>query len=345
MVFTYSRTSMSPSSLEQLASRFAEMATQRAVGLPVSAASYEELMLTCVRSGHGLAAYRLMEEAAAEGIRYGSFSQTARELLEDKLPPEAETLMMGPDAETLDLDLDATGSGKSGDEILQMDDPPRLWGASPQLVHSFDCSEGGGELSAAWEAVAAGDGPVLLRGVGSGWSALRVWRLPHLSQSVRRAMVRVAPSTAVTFCRESHPAVRAGEVPAPSRTVIMDVAEFSDRLHAGRRGRPPLLYGEDERVYLQALASPALMGEIDLCFLPEPVRDENEGRACGRLWASAPGTVSPLHFDETDSYLCQVGETGVPQSASGKAALMRRRTAEAAGAAGAPGVARGQAVS
>lgn len=26
----------------------------------------------------------------------------------------------------------------------------------------------------------------------------------------------------------------------------------------------------------------------------------------GRLWVSSPGTVSPLHYDETDSYLCQV---------------------------------------
>jgi ribosomal protein L16 Arg81 hydroxylase len=26
----------------------------------------------------------------------------------------------------------------------------------------------------------------------------------------------------------------------------------------------------------------------------------------GRLWVSAPGTVSPLHYDLTDSYLCQV---------------------------------------
>jgi hypothetical protein len=261
-----------------------------------------------------------MEEAAADGIRYGCFSQTARELLEDKLPPEAETLSTERDAVTLDLDLDAAGQGPSGDEILQVDALPRLWFASPQLVRSFDCSEGGGELSKAWEAIAAGDGPVLLRGVGSGWNALEAWRLPRLSQSVRRAMVRVAPSTSVTVCRESHPAVRAGEVTAPSRTVVMDVAEFYDRLHVGRRGRPPLLYGEEERVYLQALASPSLMGEIDLCFLPEPVREENEGRACGRLWVSAPGTVSPLHFDETDSYLCQVRAAGPPQSASGKGA-------------------------
>jgi hypothetical protein len=319
---------MSPFSVDQLANGFAEMSTQRAAGLPVSAASYEELMLICVHSGRGLAAYRLMEEAAADGIRLGSFSETARELLEGKLPPEAETFTTELDAEALDLDLEATGWITPGGETLHVDTPPRLWCSSPQPVRSFDCSAGGGELSAAWTAIAAGDGPVLLRGVGSDWSALEAWRLPRLSQALRRAMVRVAPSAAVTFCRESHPAVRAGEVAAPSRTVIMSFDEFSDRLLTSRRGRPPLLYGEDERVYLQALAPPALMGEVDLCFLPDPVREENEGRACGRLWVAAPGTVSPLHYDETDSYLCQVRERPLapgwvglrPQQAGGLAA-------------------------
>ena len=37
----------------------------------------------------------------------------------------------------------------------------------------------------------------------------------------------------------------------------------------------------------------------------------SEGGAAvlGRLWVSAPGTVSPLHYDLTDSYLCQVRGT------------------------------------
>jgi len=289
---------MSPvAPLDQLAHGFAEMAMQRAAGLAVSAESYEELMITCVQAGHGMAAYRLMEEASSDGFRYGAFSQTARELLAGRLPPEAEALA---------LDTDGAGWGPSEDDALQVDPLPQLWCKTTKPVRTFDCT-GGGDMSAAWAAIAAGDAPVLLRGVGSVWPALEAWRLPHLSRAMRRAMVRIAATPSVTFCRESHPAVRAGEIVPPSRTVIMDVGEFSDRLHANRRGRAPLLFGEEERVYLQALVPPALMREVDLRFLPEEAREKNEGRACGRLWVSAPGTVSPLHYDETDSYLCQVG--------------------------------------
>ena len=287
---------MPTSSMETLATGLAEVAALRAAGLAVGARAYEDLMLTCLHSGRGLAAYRLMEEAASEGVRLGEFSQSARELLEGMLPPEAESLA-GEGQERCASDHD---------DSLQVDQLPPLWTTSVRSIASFDCSEPGGQLGAAWEAIASGDSPVLMRGIGSGWRALHTWRLPHLQNAVQRAMVRVASTPAVTFCRESHPAVRSGKVLPPSRTVIMDVGEFADRLHARRRGRQPLLFDDGERVYLQALATPAMMDEIELNFLPNDIREENEGRACGRLWVSAPGTVSPLHYDETDSYLCQV---------------------------------------
>jgi len=38
----------------------------------------------------------------------------------------------------------------------------------------------------------------------------------------------------------------------------------------------------------------------------EAAEGRDDAVPLGRLWVSAPGTVSPLHFDATDSYLCQV---------------------------------------
>jgi hypothetical protein len=94
--------------MEAVTRGFSDLAASRAAGLPVSAASYEEIMLACVETGRGMAVYRLMEEAAADGVRYGEFSQTARELLEGLLPPEAEAL---GDA--------GAGWGASADDALQ----------------------------------------------------------------------------------------------------------------------------------------------------------------------------------------------------------------------------------
>ena len=148
------------------------------------------------------------------------------------------------------------------------------------------------------------------------------------------------------LCRESHPDVRSGALQPPSRTVLMSTQEFVDRLSSNRAGRTPLLYGDDERCYLQALAPHAMMADVDFAFLdyasqPPPLLDDDddgneedgdEGTpnlfggeedadddvmvaeesggggtgVLGRLWVSAPGTVSPLHYDLTDSYLCQV---------------------------------------
>ena len=148
---------------------------------------------------------------------------------------------------------------------------------------------------------------------------------------MRRGMVRVSPSPQVTFCRESHPDVIQRKLTPPSRTLLMSIDEFVDRLHVGRAGRVPLLYGaKGERCYLQALAPHELMRDVDFSFLcasqqppsfgPDEGVDglddatvDSDGQSIpsvlGRLWVSAPGTVSPLHYDLTDSYLCQVRGT------------------------------------
>ena len=296
----------------------------------MSSSAYERLMLECVSAGYTVACYRLMEEAAADGLRLSKFSALARHELANSVPPEAEDLLEG---------TRSVGRSRSRSGVLITDELPELWVTPSVPVQTFDCRPGEAReeaLAAAWAAVSKRDAPVLFRGVGAQWPALRSWSLPRLVRSMQRAMVRVAPSNCVTFCRESHPDVRSGAVVPPSRTTIMNVAEFADRLHVGRAGRSPLMYGAGERCYLQALAPYSMMRELDFSFLPEqqpqPQRRRRQQQQrqrqrgwpgprellarlrrqpltttpLGRLWVSSPGTLSPLHYDETDSYLAQV---------------------------------------
>ena len=68
---------------------------------------------------------------------------------------------------------------------------------------------------------------------------------------------------------------------------------------AGRRGRAPLLYDEDERVYLQALAPHAMMRQVDLSFIrrrrpppPSAARPCSGGCGCRRRARSRPSTTT-----------------------------------------------------
>lgn len=283
-------------------------------------------MLSCVEAGRPSYAYRILEEGISDGLRFDDFSSSARSTFTGMIPPEAEEFR----AEDM-IDDDAAQAG-GGSSTLYSDPLPQLWVRPPTCALEFDCEcldNGDANLAAAWAAVERQDSPVLFRGVGRHWPALHSWTLPALQESLHRGVVRVSPSPRVTFCRESHPDVQSGSLTPPSRSVIMDVTEFIERLHVGRGGRPPLLYGDDERCYLQALAPHALMRDVDFSFLsaaqqPPPLEtdefdysfdtadDNGDGSASsvlGRLWVSAPGTVSPLHYDLTDSYLCQVRGT------------------------------------
>jgi len=283
---------------------FSSLAAARASGRVVQPATYEELLLACVDGGHGPATYRLYEEAAADGMRWRALSPTARSVLNGRLPPEAEALRR----------VGGVGNPLSHLGLLgraarrpRCDPLPQLWVSPARSVTEFDCSAARGAagreaLGRAWDAVASQQEPVLFHGACDAWPALREWDLGLLRRSMRRAMVRVAPSPAVTFCRESHPDVRTGLVTPPSRTVVMKVSEFARRLRERRGGLRPLLYGEDEAVYLQALAPHAMMQHTDFSFLAVPP----ERPVLGRLWVSAAGTYSPMHYDCQDSYLCQV---------------------------------------
>jgi len=301
----------------------------RAVGKSPQPADVEALILACIGAGVPSYAYRLLEEAAADGLRFDDLSARGRAQLLGVVPPEAEEF------HTTSATMSSVPQHPS---VLHADRLPNLWVRPAQVAETFDCriDRAGAEvrLAAAWAAVARRDRPVLFRGVGSHWPALSQWSLTTLSKELKRGVVRVAESAAVTFCRESHPDVREGRLRSPSKALMMDVGEFVDRLHVDRRGRTPLLYGEGERVYLQALAPHAMMHQVDFSFLElrhQPLagqsgadlkssKDSGPGSpseeysqqsdhpptVLGRLWVSAPGTVSPLHYDMADSYLCQV---------------------------------------
>lgn len=273
----------------QLSSQLAKIAAARAAGDAVPARRYADVLRACALDPIAPAAlYRLWEEALVAGVRPSELDADIRAALRGRVPPE-------PESEPLLAPLpDDLG-------VLHNDPLPSLWVRPSRYVYEVDCSDDAG-VEAAWAAVEKAEQPVLFRGVGQSWPARHTWTLPRLARFLPRGMVRVAPNAAVTFCRESHSLVRAGEFTPPSRVVAMRGAEFVQRLRRGRGGLPPLLYGEDERAYLQALAPRELMADVDFSFLPAP----NADGVLGRLWVSAPGTYSPLHYDEQASYLCQV---------------------------------------
>ena len=223
----------------ELRTQLAAISVARARGDAVQPLQFAEALRSCVAEGSGGAVlYRLWEEALLGGLR-------PREHLDEKLlsdlrglvPPEASE-----DADELPTD---------DSSALLADELPALWIRPTGSVQEFYCTEPEG-IAAAWDAVAANAAPVLFRGVGHEWAALRTWKLAALRRWLRRGMVRVSPGPAVTFCRESHPRVRSGEFTPPSRILSMRGAEFVQRLRRGRGGLHPLVYGSDERVYLQA---------------------------------------------------------------------------------------------
>ena len=226
--------------------------------------------------------YRLWEESLLSGVQYKDLDVKLADSLRGRLPPEAP--------ETIEL-LEHPNDSSLGP--LLNDELPNLWVQPLRRVDEFDCTNEEG-IAAAWDSVSKNSVPVLFRGIGRHWKALDSWSLSKLGQSLPRGMVRISPGPAVTFCRESHPAVQSKLFTPPSRLLSMRGSEFVQRLHPGRGGLPPVLYDDNERVYLQALAPPSLMSDVDFSFLP----DVQPSSVLGRLWVSTPGTYSPLHYDE-----------------------------------------------
>ena len=86
--------------------------------------------------------------------------------------------------------------------------------------------------------------------------------VPGSPSTARAALVnvRLAGTQNVLQCNRQHPLIQQGQFVAPSKTVEMSAAEFVARIRADRadRGLAPLVYGADERLYLQSHATPGV---------------------------------------------------------------------------------------
>jgi hypothetical protein len=170
--------------------------------------------------------------------------------------------------------------------------------------------------------------PLVLRGAateltGEVYLGARCWNALTLPAMVPAGSVRVSDGPSVVFCRDQHPMIDDGELAPPSRLVPnMDTHEFIARLRRGggdsARGDrgwgwasaaapvpPPLFYGDRERVYMQADVPEGLQAQWQVP--PEWSGWGGARRAQRmRLWVSARGSISPLHFDSAGSFLCQL---------------------------------------
>lgn len=146
--------------------------------------------------------------------------------------------------------------------------------------------------------------PLLLRGAATellGSLGARDWNLRTLAWlAPKGARVRVAPSRKFTFVREKHPLVACGTFTPPSRAIEMSGEQFARRL---QRELPPVCFGAGERYYLQTDVPEELLDSFQVPPLWRSLGVEQAQPL--RLWVSAAGATSPLHFDMAPSFLAQ----------------------------------------
>ena len=181
---------------------------------------------------------------------------------------------------------------------------PELWVEAKASVRAVDC-DGSESAAEALAAARAAREPVILRGVGARWPAVTdSWDAETIAAAFPAALVcRVSPSLGVSFCRESHPRVASGAAEPPSKSVVLAGPAAARRLR-GEPGLRRVVYGDapEEHLYVQALAPPSLLRDVDLGFIV----DGNAATPPARLWACRGGVFSPLHFDAQDSHLVQI---------------------------------------
>lgn len=135
-------------------------------------------------------------------------------------------------------------------------------------------------------------------------------------------------------CSAAHPAgshacgcaPAAGPAALPSCLAHMDAAEFAARMQRGNPcALPPLVYGRRsdggaagaagagaEHLYFQAELPPGLLADCGLDgapFAPPGLLADCGGlrrSQAARVWIGAQGTVSPTHYDLSQSFLTQI---------------------------------------
>ena len=228
-------------------------------------------VLDGLAAGGSAATLRFFETMLHDGFGWADLPRASALRLEGRAPPPA--LSSGYDA------------------VAPVIEPlPELWVSVTKRVEEARANHG-----EALDAARRNKTPVLLKGA---FSAPQ-WTARSLARSFPAgAVCRVAPSAAVSFCRESHPDVVDGVTKALSRALVVPAAELETRLNG--EAASPFVYPNGEHLYVQALAPPSLLRDVDLSFLGNfGARD-----AC-RVWACRGGVYSPLHYDAQDSHLVQ----------------------------------------
>lgn len=148
-----------------------------------------------------------------------------------------------------------------------------------------------------------GNRPVVLSGVMEEWPALERWSWDYLASVAGECSGEVIVSKNGLYPDYI-------TQPSPMAKVEMRFAEFLRRAvpAAGEEPLPPILEpGETYYLYGKSYlldAVPALRADLKtpacLGSVAEPFR---------RLWISTPGCVTPLHYDLSNGFLCQVRGT------------------------------------
>ncbi|HEY2737171.1 MAG TPA: cupin-like domain-containing protein [Thermoanaerobaculia bacterium] len=148
-----------------------------------------------------------------------------------------------------------------------------------------------------------GNRPVVISGAMEGWPALERWSWDYLA-----AVAGDCTGEVVVSRNGLYPDYVTQ--PSPMAKVDMRFAEFLRRVvpAAGEAPLPPILEpGETYYLYGKSYlldAVPALRADLRkpacLGAVAEPFQ---------RLWISAPGCVTPLHYDLSNGLLCQVRGT------------------------------------
>ena len=195
-------------------------------------------------------------------------------------------------------------------------------------IMSFDTRDPE-QAAAAMAAVRRCNQPVLLKHVGQaqGWHALESWTLERLASEFGTPAppassatassttssttpcssavpvqnnggggaplvnVRLAGCPNILQCNRKHPLIRNGYFVPPSQTRQIPVAEFLARIRNDRaeRGWEPLVYGHQERLYLQSHATPGMLAE---CAVPHEWEELGvEVSGCTNLWVSTAGVL------------------------------------------------------
>jgi lysine-specific demethylase 8 len=154
-----------------------------------------------------------------------------------------------------------------------------------------------------WKRYVEANRPVVISGAMEGWPALERWSWEYLAEVAGDCSGEVVVSRNGLYPDYV-------TQPSPMAKVEMRFAEFLHRALAASDGEPPLttppILGPGETYYLYGKsylldAMPALRAD-----LRTPACLGSAAKPFQRLWISSAGCVTPLHYDLSNGFLCQV---------------------------------------